>query len=96
MFSVLFRLKVEGHKLPLLQYAITLAIVQAIDQITQCEAGDFARIKWPNDIYINSTKVGGVLCQTVYKGQGEFQLIAGVGLNIDNAKPTFCINDSLR
>jgi len=103
MCSIYCNIAMEGRKLPLLQYATTLAAVQALEML----CGDsgkgplgstkpFASIKWPNDVYINGTKVGGVLCQTVYKGSGAFQLIAGIGINVDNAEPTFCINQALR
>mmetsp|Transcript_30329 Transcript_30329/g.64911 ORF Transcript_30329/g.64911 Transcript_30329/m.64911 type:complete len:439 (-) Transcript_30329:75-1391(-) len=103
MCSVLCDIRVEGHKLPLLQYATTLAVVQALEAL--CGGGNvggeaaekFARIKWPNDIYVNGTKAGGVLCQTVYKGSGKFQLIAGIGLNVDNETDAFlCVNQVLR
>mmetsp|Transcript_2229 Transcript_2229/g.3452 ORF Transcript_2229/g.3452 Transcript_2229/m.3452 type:complete len:223 (+) Transcript_2229:88-756(+) len=106
MCSILCNLSIEGHKLPLLQYATTLAVVQALEELcgSGADSGNpvgakepkFARIKWPNDIYIDGTKIGGVLCQTVYKGSGKFQLIAGIGLNIDNMEPTFCVNQVLR
>ena len=104
MCSILCNLKIEGHKLPLLQYATTFAVVQALEELVggshprenENLAPKFARIKWPNDIYIDNTKVGGVLCQTVYKGSGSFQLIAGLGINMDNEEPTFCVNQVLR
>ena len=49
------------------------------------------RIKWPNDIYSNGLKVGGILCHSTYRSK-EFQVIVGVGLNLDNSQPTTCIN----
>jgi biotin--protein ligase len=105
MCSIYCKLEIEGHKLPLLQYATTLAVVQALDTLVGSDGSSekdeeedkkFARIKWPNDIYIDKTKVGGVLCQSVYKGKGTFQLISGLGINMDNEEPTFCVNQVLR
>ena len=48
------------------------------------------RIKWPNDIYANSMKIGGILCQSVYR-EGAFHVIIGAGLNVNNSKPTTCL-----
>ena len=53
------------------------------------------RIKWPNDIYSNGMKIGGVLCHSTYRSK-EFQVVIGVGLNLDNSQPTTCVNDILQ
>ena len=53
------------------------------------------RIKWPNDIYTNGMKIGGILCHSTYRSE-EFQVVVGVGLNLDNSQPTTCVNDILR
>ncbi|KAI8015763.1 hypothetical protein LOK49_LG05G02325 [Camellia lanceoleosa] len=34
------------------------------------------RIKWPNDLYLNGLKVGGILCTSVYKSK-KFNVSAG-------------------
>ena len=51
-----------------------------------------ARIKWPNDLYSGGVKIGGVLCQSTY-ANGRFDVVIGVGLNLDNAEPTTCVNE---
>ena len=100
MCSVYCHVAMEGRKLPLLQYATTLAVVESLEALRGPAPAEgranFASIKWPNDIYVRGTKVGGVLCQTVYRGSGAFQLIAGIGVNVDNDEPTFCVNQVLR
>jgi len=45
-------------------------------------------VKWPNDLYIDTSKVGG--CITVKKGK---VLIAGIGINIVNAPLDFGVLD---
>ena len=52
------------------------------------------RIKWPNDIYSNGMKIGGILCHSSYRSK-EFCVVIGVGLNLDNSQPTTCVNDAL-
>ena len=39
------------------------------------------KIKWPNDIYINSKKVGGILIETVRKDKNNI-VVVGIGLNV--------------
>jgi len=34
------------------------------------------RIKWPNDLYLNGLKVGGILCTSTYKSK-KFNVSAG-------------------
>lgn len=53
------------------------------------------RIKWPNDIYSNGMKIGGILCHSTYRSK-EFQVVVGVGLNLDNSQPTTCVNHLLQ
>lgn len=53
------------------------------------------RIKWPNDVYSKGLKIGGILCHSTYRSK-EFQVVIGVGLNLDNGQPTTCVNDVLR
>ena len=38
-------------------------------------------IKWPNDIYINSKKVGGILIETISKDKNNI-VVVGIGLNV--------------
>lgn len=52
-------------------------------------------IKWPNDIYANRLKIGGIICQSVYRG-GAFHVIIGVGLNVNNTEPTTCLSELVR
>ena len=45
-------------------------------------------VKWPNDLYLESRKIGG--CITMKKGR---TLVAGIGLNIVDAPPNFGVLD---
>ncbi|KAK6132374.1 hypothetical protein DH2020_033895 [Rehmannia glutinosa] len=53
------------------------------------------RIKWPNDLYLDGLKVGGILCTSTYKSK-KFNVSAGIGLNVNNQKPTICLNAVLQ
>jgi BirA family biotin operon repressor/biotin-[acetyl-CoA-carboxylase] ligase len=42
-----------------------------------------ASIKWPNDIFVEDLKVGGLLIETVNQGSQIKSIIIGVGLNVN-------------
>ena len=41
------------------------------------------KIKWPNDIYINELKVGGILIENAWQGTRMSHAIVGIGLNVN-------------
>ncbi len=41
------------------------------------------KIKWPNDLYINDRKAGGVLIENIYKGNSWEWAVIGIGININ-------------
>ena len=43
-------------------------------------------IKWPNDIFINDSKAGGILIENVIKGKIWQWAVIGIGLNINQEK----------
>ncbi len=43
-------------------------------------------IKWPNDIYVGDSKIGGILIENSIDGQYISQTIAGIGININQKK----------
>lgn len=50
------------------------------------DLGFAPQLKWPNDILLAHTKVGGVLCEVVHEPGERVALILGLGLNV-NATP---------
>jgi len=44
-------------------------------------------LKWPNDIYLNNKKLGGILIDIIAEANGSSRVIIGVGLNV-NMKDT--------
>ncbi|KAG6774197.1 hypothetical protein POTOM_021548 [Populus tomentosa] len=96
MFSFTIQME-DGQVVHLLQYVVSLAVTEAIKDL--CDKNGLphidVRIKWPNDLYLNGVKVGGILCTSTYRSQ-KFNVSAGIGLNVDNEKPTTCLNAILR
>ena len=77
-----------GGRLSWLQHIAALAVVEAVDD------PQFG-LKWPNDMYwARQTKVGGVLVETDVTGRSA-ECRVGLGVNLDNAAPTVCLNQLL-
>lgn len=72
-FSLLWRLPV-GAPLHGLSLAVGVAIAQGLATLG-CDA---IQLKWPNDIWLNGAKLGGVLVETAAQGG----LVIGIGLNL--------------
>jgi len=61
-----------------LNQAISLGILDAL-----CELTTGFSVKWPNDIYFNDRKVGGILIQNVLSGRKIDYSIVGIGINVN-------------
>jgi BirA family biotin operon repressor/biotin-[acetyl-CoA-carboxylase] ligase len=59
--------------------AVSLAIKDLLDKYLM----DKARIKWPNDIYINDLKITGVLIESTMKGSYMGSSVIGIGMNVN-------------
>ena len=58
-----------------------ISVIETLDSINTLN--EKAYIKWINDIYIDSTKVSGVLAQTHIQGSKITDAVLGVGLNVE-------------
>ncbi|KAB7503063.1 Biotin--protein ligase [Armadillidium nasatum] len=84
-----------GQCLPFLQHLMSLAMVTAVTGIPGYKDIPL-RLKWPNDIYLNSnTKIGGVIVEASIQG-GRVIANLGCGINLSNTNPTSCINAAIR
>ncbi|GAV76219.1 BPL_C domain-containing protein/BPL_LplA_LipB domain-containing protein [Cephalotus follicularis] len=96
MFSFTLQME-DGRVVPLIQYVVSLAMTEAIKDV--CKRNGLPcldiKIKWPNDLYLNGLKVGGILCTSTYQSK-KFNVSAGIGLNVSNEKPTTCLNAALK
>ncbi len=59
-----------------LSLAVGLSVAQSLDPV-----GSAIQLKWPNDLWLQDKKLGGVLVETASVG-GQRYVIVGVGLNI--------------
>ncbi len=70
---------IEIEQLFLLSAATALACCQFYKSF----CGDETAIKWPNDIYWNDRKAGGILIENVIRGRSWEYAIIGIGMNIN-------------
>lgn len=73
--SVLLRPSLPAIRLSGLTLVIGLSAARAVEQ---CSAAKI-KIKWPNDLYCQGRKIGGILTEN----SGDF-IAAGVGINVNN------------
>jgi BirA family biotin operon repressor/biotin-[acetyl-CoA-carboxylase] ligase len=60
-----------------LSLAIGVAVSRALKQLKV----EGVQLKWPNDIYINNKKLGGILLEMVGDPAGQCTVIIGIGMN---------------
>lgn len=73
--SVLLRPSLPSIRLSGLTLALGEAAAQAIEQVSPARI----QLKWPNDLFCNGRKVGGILVDN----HGDY-LVAGIGINANN------------
>ncbi len=62
-----------------LSLAVGVAAIRALNQEGFSDVG----LKWPNDIFSNGKKLGGILIEIMGDALGPCTVIVGVGLNVD-------------
>jgi BirA family transcriptional regulator, biotin operon repressor / biotin---[acetyl-CoA-carboxylase] ligase len=65
------------------QFHLSIAVALACHDFFSKHTKENIKIKWPNDIFINDRKAGGILIENVIKGNLWQWAIIGVGLNIN-------------
>lgn len=70
----------NGDNFFLLSKVIALAVKEVVEEIS---GNDSVEVKWPNDIYVNRKKIGGILIENQFKGNSIKQAVIGLGLNIN-------------
>jgi BirA family transcriptional regulator, biotin operon repressor / biotin---[acetyl-CoA-carboxylase] ligase len=93
--SIITSIVIDPRPLPLSnQFHLSACIALSACEWLESYAGDDTKIKWPNDIYWQDRKAGGVLIENIIGGvgpdgkQGSWWqwAIAGIGININQGK----------
>ncbi len=68
------------------QFALTIVVSLALTDYLIEKLHLNATIKWPNDLMIESKKVGGILIENSLTGEFISQSVVGIGLNVNQQK----------
>ena len=83
--SVVLRPELAVEKSAALTLAVGVKLVEWLRSSTAIEVG----LKWPNDLYVGSRKLGGILTEAVTGPRGLEGVVVGVGLNINVKREEF-------
>lgn len=87
-----------------IQYLAAIAIVQAIKSYSPESQHLPVKLKWPNDILAQDptepdkeayVKIGGILSTCSYDA-GTYQIVLGIGVNVNNPRPTTSLDALMR
>ncbi len=79
LFSIILRPDLPVDSVFSLTMILSVATIEAIKKT----AGLSLMIKWPNDIYLNNMKLGGILTEFSVKGERPEYVVLGLGLNVN-------------
>ncbi len=82
ILSVILRPVLLPHEVSKLTLACAVSVIKTIKKITGKNLG----IKWPNDIYYENKKVGGILTEMSAESDRINFIVVGIGINL-NAEP---------
>ena len=78
-FTIILYPKCELQKLNNFTKDIAKCLVEAINKVCKIKTD----IKNPNDIMLNSKKIGGILTQIITNGENIKYLLIGIGINVN-------------
>lgn len=81
-FSLILRPEVPSIRVPQLTLLFAVAIHRALCEVSP---GVMPMIKWPNDILLHEKKVCGVLCEMQSEPELTHFVVAGIGINVNQA-----------
>lgn len=79
-FTMLLRPEIPVQTAYAFNFAASAALVKTLQKLFKIDA----KIKWPNDIYVNNKKISGLLSEMETKGDMVSYLNIGIGININN------------
>lgn len=76
-FSILLRPRLDASRWPLITLMAAVAVTDALAEACALAVD----IKWPNDIFVNERKLGGILAEMIETPRGR-ACVVGIGLNL--------------
>jgi len=82
ILSILLRPMLSPHEVSKITLVTAVSVVKTIKHVT----GKTLGIKWPNDIYFQREKVGGILTEMSAEADRVRFVVVGIGINLNAAK----------
>lgn len=76
-----------------LSLVVGLSVYQALEFLWPI-LSSLLTIKWPNDIYCNGEKLGGILVEVIKSNDSATDVVIGLGLNVNTHKKDMLIDQS--
>ena len=83
--SIILRPRIVPGKTPLITLMAAVACAEAIDEVT----GLTPAIKWPNDLFIERKKLGGILTEADMELDRINFVVVGIGINVNMTRAAF-------
>lgn len=80
-FSILY----HPHQIKRLQ-SLTMIVSLACARAIRNATGLDVRIKWPNDLLCNGSKMGGILIESAIIGNKIHKMVIGIGINVNQTE----------
>ena len=85
--NLTFSVLIDGSQLIntpffLLSKCVAISVKNLIEQFTNKNVS----LKWPNDVYVDTKKIAGILIENQWKGSNLNASIVGVGINVNQIK----------
>ncbi len=87
-FSLLWHFDIPLQQLGGLGLVVGIALAESVHTL----GGDATWLKWPNDLYLDNRKLGGILVETE-QSNGGVRAVIGIGLNLYHATPALDLID---
>lgn len=65
------------------QFMLNMAVSVGIRDALRKYLGPLLKVKWPNDLYYNQQKLGGILIENILSGSSYKACIIGIGINVN-------------
>ncbi|WP_051305370.1 biotin--[acetyl-CoA-carboxylase] ligase [Desulfogranum mediterraneum] len=82
-FSLILQPALAPERRARITLAAGVAVAEYLGTAPAEDTSFQVQLKWPNDIYLQGKKVGGILCESVDPGDGPACVIIGIGLNVN-------------
>ena len=82
--NIILSISLQMQWLPILQqFQLSVTVALGCFDLLSKYAPGKAYVKWPNDLFLNDTKAGGILIENTIKGTLWQWAVIGIGLNIN-------------